>query len=147
MDPGQADSWEVSQSVLLAPDPDDLPILFAAIEEFGDRAEWPMDFALKVQLVLEEMVLNVMNHSGTAQPMVLRMMSKGSKAAFEIIDRGVPFDPTEVVAPPELDADSLQDMAVGGLGIHLVHSMTEEMSYRRSEGANHLTLVLLRNEE
>lgn len=158
MDPGAADvpagrqagsfaHWDVSESVELVPDPDDLPKLFEAIETFGDRAGWPMDFALRVQLVLEEMVLNVMNHSGASEPAVLKMMSNEDDAAFEIIDRGVAFDPTEVAAPPERDASSLESMAVGGLGIHLVRSMTKEMSYRRADGANHLTLVLARSEE
>ena len=142
---GSNTSWEVSDSVELPPDTEELPAVFEVIEEFGERAGWPMDFVLRVQLVLEEMVLNVMNHSGATEPMVMKLMSKEDEAAFEIIDRGIPFDPTGVSAPVQGDADSLEDMAIGGLGIHLVRSMVQEMRYQRSEGANHLTLVLDRS--
>ena len=124
------------------PEADHLPAVFEAIEEFGETAGWSMEFMLQAQLVLEEMVLNVMNHSGATDPVEMRLMSGRSEAVFEIIDRGVPFDPTEASAPPERDASSLADMAIGGLGIHLVRSMVAEMRYRRAEGANHLTLVL-----
>ena len=139
---GGAAAGGVSASVEFPPEVDELGALFEAIEEFADRAGWSMEFNLQVQLVLEEMVLNVMNHSGATDPVVLQLESREGEARFEIIDRGIPFDPTEVTAPPEHDASSLEDMAIGGLGIHLVRSMVREMSYRRAGGANHLTLVL-----
>lgn len=134
--------WEASTSVEVAPEADELPAVFEAIEEFGEEAGWSMEFVLRAQLVLEEMVLNVMNHSGATDPIAMRLMSGGGRASFEIVDRGIPFDPTRAPAPPRGDASSLEDMAIGGLGIHLVRSMVQEMRYRRAEGANHLSLVL-----
>lgn len=133
---------EVSVSVEIAPAADGLPAVFEAVEEFGEGAEWSMEFVLRAQLVLEEMMLNVMKHSGATDPVIMRLASRPNEARFEIIDNGAPFDPTEAPAPPETDASSLMDVAIGGLGIHLVRSMVREMSYRREAGANHLTLVL-----
>lgn len=132
----------VSASVEFPADADELGTLFETIEDFSDRAGWSLEFNLQVQLVLEEMVLNVMNHSGATDPVTLKLESGQGEARFEIIDRGIPFDPTRAPVPPEGDASSLQDMAIGGLGIHLVRSMVKEMRYRRAGGANHLTLVL-----
>ncbi len=139
---GSFTGGECSVSVEILPEDDQLPAVFEVIEEFGERAGWSMEFVLRAQLILEEMVLNVMNHSGATDPMVMRLMSGERKAAFEIIDRGIPFDPTQAPTPPERDASSLEDMAIGGLGIHLVRSMVQEMRYRRAGSANHLTLVL-----
>lgn len=133
---------EISVSVVLPPDADELPTVFEAVEEFGEKAGWPMQFVLQAQLVLEEMVLNVMNHSGATEPVVMRLASRRGEAGFEIIDNGVPFDPTEAPSPPDSDGTSLMDMAIGGLGIHLVRSMVQDMRYRREQGANHLTLVM-----
>lgn len=131
-----------SISVELAPDPEELPAVFEAVEEFGDRVGWPFGFVLQAQLVLEEIVLNVMTHSGATDPMVMRLTSRRSEAEFEIIDTGGPFDPTEAPPPPPGGALALEDMAIGGLGIHLVRSMVQDMRYRRANDANHLTLVL-----
>ena len=39
------------------------------------------------------------------------------------------------------------DMAIGGLGIHLVRSMVQDMLYRRENDANGLTLVLALSED
>lgn len=141
--PGGADtSLQVTVSVEIPPDPDELPAVFEASEEFGERVGWSMAFVLQAQLVLEEMMLNVMTHSGATDPVVMRLTSRPNQAEFEIIDNGMPFDPTEVAAPEEQDASSLMDMAIGGLGIHLVRSMVQDMRYRREDDANHLTLVL-----
>ena len=139
---GTDTSREVSASVEIPPDPDELPAVFEATEEFGERAGWSMQFVLQVQLVLEEMMLNVMTHSGATDPVIMRLTSRRSEADFEIIDNGMPFDPTEVSAPPEQDASSLMDMAIGGLGIHLVRSMVQDMRYQREDDTNRLTLVL-----
>ena len=136
------DARETSVSVEIPPDPDELPAVFDASEEFGERVGWSMQFVMQAQLVLEEMMLNVMTHSGATDPVVMRLTSRPKEAEFEIIDNGVPFDPTEVPAPPEQDASSLMDMAIGGLGIHLVRSMVQDMRYRREADANRLTLVL-----
>lgn len=137
-----ADSCEVSASLELPADADELPAVFEAVEEFGERAAWPMPFVLQAQLVLEEMMLNVMTHSGATDPVVVNMTSRGTEVEFHIIDNGVPFDPTEAPTPPETDSLSVMDMAIGGLGIHLVRSMVQDMRYRRHNDANHLALVL-----
>ena len=140
---GETDaSGQVTATVEFPPDVDELPTVFEAVEEFGDRAGWSFAFAMQAQLVIEEMVLNVMNHSRATDPVVMSLSSRGGEAKFEIIDRGVPFDPTEVPTPPEHDASSLEDIPIGGLGIHLVRSMVREMRYRRAGHANHVTLLM-----
>ena len=56
---------------------------------------------------------------------------------------GRPFDP--VNDAPEVDVESsVQDRLVGGLGLHIVRTTMDEMSYRREQGKNHLTLVARR---
>ncbi len=135
-------SSEVGATWEIPPDLGKLGMVFQAVEDFGERAGWPMEFVLQAQLVLEEMMLNVITHSGATDPVVMRMASRHNEAEIEIIDRGMPFDPTEVPSSPPGDSPSLEDMAIGGLGIHLVRSMVQDMSYRRTDDANHLTLVL-----
>ena len=43
---------------------------------------------------------------------------------------------------PDLDADIL-DRPIGGLGVHLIRELAEDVSYRREEPHNVLTVVLI----
>ena len=43
---------------------------------------------------------------------------------------------------PERDLDlSLEDTALGGLGLYLVHQMMDSVDYRREGGCNVVTLI------
>ena len=57
---------------------------------------------------------------------------------FTITDDGIPFNPL-TVAPPDLSR-MLHEREIGGLGIHLVRSMFDEVSYHRNVGRNVLTV-------
>ncbi len=56
-----------------------------------------------------------------------------------IEDDGVAFDPL-AIAPSSLD-DDIDQRAMGGLGIHLVRELMDEMRYVRVGSRNRLTLI------
>jgi serine/threonine-protein kinase RsbW len=56
----------------------------------------------------------------------------------EIGDDGVAFDPLEV-PPPDLESD-LESRPIGGLGVHFVKTLMDEVAYRRDGGKNVLTM-------
>ena len=58
---------------------------------------------------------------------------------LHFIDNGHPYDPT-AVAPPDVEK-SYEERACGGLGIYLVKKLTDQMTYRYTEGRNILRLV------
>ena len=56
-----------------------------------------------------------------------------------IVDDSMPFD---LGLAPERDLDlSMEDTALGGLGLYLVHQMMDRVDYRREAGCNIVTLV------
>ncbi len=56
-----------------------------------------------------------------------------------IVDDSMPFD---LGIAPERDIDaSLEDTALSGLGLFLVHQMMDSVDYRREDGCNVVTLV------
>ena len=57
---------------------------------------------------------------------------------FTISDSGKPFDPT--AARPVDTSLSAEQRPIGGLGIHLVRQIMDEVSYARVEDRNILTL-------
>ena len=56
------------------------------------------------------------------------------KLGIEFRDFGRPFDPLQA-PPPDLDRPA-GERPIGGLGIHLVRSLTDRVEYRRLGGAN-----------
>ena len=125
----------------------DLPRIQAAIGEFSREQDWPPDIEFQVDLVLEELVLNVVNHgsAGGAGEIAIELLSDAEAVTIEIIDDGKPFDPLTDAPDPDTES-SIEDRAVGGLGIHLVRTMMDEVSYRREEKRNHMILVKRRSE-
>ena len=125
----------------------ELERIAAAVEEVGGKERWPSALLFKVNLVIEELSLNIMDHGYEAQPdeFDITIMSDDDAVTIEISDRGAPFDPLTEAPSPNTDA-GVSDRQIGGLGIHLVRAMVDEASYRRHDGRNYLTLVTRRNE-
>jgi len=55
-----------------------------------------------------------------------------------IEDEGIPFNPLEKKAP-EVPVD-LIDVRIGGLGIHIVRKLMDDIRYKRKQGKNKLTM-------
>ena len=122
--------------------PSELERISAAVEDIGQRENWPAQFIFRVNLVLEELGLNIMSYGYDEglHEFEITLTSEADVLRIEFTDDGRPFDPLNEA--PELDLDaSVDDRKVGGLGIHLVRAMVDEMSYRREQDKNHLTLV------
>ena len=122
--------------------PSELERISAAVEDIGQRENWPAQFIFRVNLVLEELGLNIMNygHDEGLHEFEITLTSEADVLRIEVTDDGRPFDPLNEAPEPDLDA-SVDDRQVGGLGIYLVRTMVDEMSYRREQDKNHLTLV------
>jgi anti-sigma regulatory factor (Ser/Thr protein kinase) len=57
----------------------------------------------------------------------------------ELVDDGRAFDPLQVAAPDL--AAPLEERAVGGLGVHLMRHLVDDIQYRRDGGRNHLVFT------
>jgi serine/threonine-protein kinase RsbW len=55
-------------------------------------------------------------------------------------DDGPDFDPLSAL-PPDLDA-SLEDRAIGGLGLHFIRKLAHDVCHARVDGRNRLSLTL-----
>ena len=124
---------------------DELVNIVTFVEEIGNREDWPYELVFRVNLVLEELGLNIIDysHDEGIHEFDIRLTSEEDAITIEVVDDGKPFDPLNDAPQPDLASD-LEDRRVGGLGLHLVRTTMDDMSYRRDQGKNHLTLVARR---
>ena len=115
-----------------------------SIDEFGHQEQWPEDLIFKLHLILEELGLNAMTYGGASSVRII-ISEEADMVTIEISDDGGAFNPLNDAPQPDVNA-ALEDRSIGGLGIHLVRTLTNDLSYRREGGRNHLTLVTRRPE-
>ena len=58
---------------------------------------------------------------------------------MEFIDDGIQFNPIESESPDS--PDTIDEAEIGGLGIHLVKNLTDELNYEYENNENHLTII------
>ena len=116
--------------------------IVAAVESMAEREKWSPGLVFRVQLAIEEVVLNVMDYGYDegVHEFELILTSEADTLTIEVVDDGRPFDPLNDVPTPDLEA-TVEERKVGGLGIHLVRTMMDQVNYRREQGRNYLTLI------
>lgn len=120
----------------------ELARLAGAVAEFcrEHALDEPIEFDLN--LVLEELFMNSVLHGGCegvpeAACVRLRIVPTGVEVAY--VDRGFPFNPLD--APqPDLKAP-LMERRAGGLGIHLLRRIMQNVRYDRSANGNELVMI------
>ena len=127
--------------------PDALNHIANALESISDQEDWPPDLLFTVNLVLEELGLNIINHAyhGDSGEFEIVITSEEKALTIELIDDGPPFNMLTEAPIPDVDAP-IDDRPIGGLGVHLVKTMMDELEYRREHDQNHLTMVKRRDE-
>jgi serine/threonine-protein kinase RsbW len=111
------------------------------VERFGAEHGIPGPIVNALNIALDEAVSNIVSYAyaRTEQgEIVVRLHYRKSEIRVEIEDAGPPFDPLQAPAP-ELDK-SLHERSVGGLGIHFIRSLMDEVAYVRADGKNTLHL-------
>ena len=101
------------------------------------------DVAFAADLCLQEAVGNIIEHAfadGAPHEIGVSAVRAGHGLIVEIEDDGRPFDP--LTAPPPAQADRLEDVRIGGLGVHLIRRFASGMHYAREAGRNRLTLTI-----
>ena len=96
--------------------------------------------APKPAIVMDEIVSNIVRCSG-AKDFTIALDPTPDGLVMVFSDGGVPFDPTQDAATPDVKA-SLEDRSVGGLGIFMVKKMAKSVVYRREGDRNVLTVVM-----
>ena len=126
---------------------DSLQYIQGSVEELGQRESWPDSLTFKVNLVLEELGQNILSYGGHEEDrnpeIEIVLISEEDSLTIEVVDDGRPFNPLQDAQTPDIEA-LLGDRPIGGLGVHLVKTLMDDLSYERAAGKNHLTMVTRR---
>lgn len=112
------------------------------LEEFGREHGLSAADVSAVNLAVDEILTNIILYAFPRREdheVQINVRLEDDTLTLEFEDSGRPFDP---VGMPEPDLEAtLEDRPVGGLGIHIVRRLVDDMSYRRDEDRNVLTLT------
>jgi serine/threonine-protein kinase RsbW len=112
---------------------------------FAQRQGLPEALQLKIDLVLEEVLLNIFDNAFESAPAgavaVGCGIDPGKGFWVRVTDPGRAFDP--LGQPPPDTTRDIADREVGGLGIHLARQMSSHMHYQRRNGQNVLDFYFL----
>ena len=108
---------------------------FCREHSLGDEVEFD------VNLALEELFTNSLKYGGCAgmeNAVRVRLQLLNRCVRVEFSDRGRAFDPFNAPAP-DLQA-GLEERSAGGLGVHLVRQIMQDLEYRRAGEWNRITM-------
>ena len=102
-------------SMQVEPRRDELERIHAAVEDLAEREEWSPGLIFRVNLILEELVINIMDYGDDEgrHRIEVTVTSDPDEVVMDLVDSGKPFDPTHDAPEPDIGA-SLDERRVGG---------------------------------
>lgn len=134
---------EASLVIELQNDLAEVTRLAGEVEQFAAAHGVSDGTVFAVNLALEELVTNTISYgypNGGRHVIHLRLDLEGEQLRIAIADDGRAFNPLDKEEPDHLDA-AVEDRPIGGLGIHLVRKLMDEVRYERRDERNHLSLT------
>jgi sigma-B regulation protein RsbU (phosphoserine phosphatase) len=120
----------------------ELERLGQALTEFGRQHKLTVPVVRTLNLAVEEIFTNIVSHAYTDKrehEIGVSLSMQPGAVRIDVEDDGVPFNPLEA---PEVDTTKpLEERTIGGLGIHLVRKLMDEMEYKRENARNLLTMT------
>ncbi|RAK63034.1 ATP-binding protein [Phenylobacterium kunshanense] len=112
-----------------------LPAALDALEAWLNGLGLAPSVTGPVMVAADDILSNVLDHGG-AQSVGITARAVAGLVTVEVVDDGEAFDPLAVEAPDTTLALEARD--VGGLGVHLVRRLMDEVRYERRDGRNRL---------
>ncbi len=121
---------------------DEIDRVQESFNAFAEEHGVPTPIRRQINLVLDELLSNVISYAfedDEEREIDVRIELSSRRLAVTIADDGIPFNPFSG-APPDTSL-SLEERELGGLGIHVVRKVMDEVSYNRRTDRNVVILV------
>lgn len=119
----------------------------AAFTAFAEANAVPAAIRRSLNVALDELLQNTIAHGFAGRPaggggggaVTIAVELLPDRLTVTLTDDGQPFNPLVTAAPDT--ARPVEERPVGGLGIHLVRQLMDEVQYHRRGGRNVVVLV------
>ena len=129
------------QTIVLANDLAEIARVAEAVEDFCTAHDAPVRAVFQINLAIDEVLTNTISYGfpdGGRHDIIVVLSRQDDEIVIDLIDDAIAFNPLEA---PEPDlAAPLENRRIGGLGVHFVKTMMDEVSYSRDGDRNHLRL-------
>jgi serine/threonine-protein kinase RsbW len=123
----------------LTPDAPDIGGLIDQTEAFFTAHGLPGSFLQCFAVAFDEVISNIVAYGSARQPIQIHVSVAGGEVRAQVIDDGVAFNPLQLADPDVLS--SVDDRAIGGLGVFIVKKMMDDVAYERREPYNCLSFA------
>ena len=131
-----------ARSLVMANDLAEVPRLLDELEGFCTARGLPAPSASGLNVALDEALSNIVLYGfrdGGQHQICVDLRVLPERLVLEIRDDGVAFDPLQA-REPDLTLD-LDHRPIGGLGLHFMRSVLDDIAYHRADGWNILTMT------
>ena len=132
---------EKSYTFELKSDLSELDTLCEELENFGNKFGFSKKLIFEINLALDELFTNIISYGfndGKEHIVKVTLMPKNDDLCLCIEDDGKPFNPIEFETPDV--SCSVEECKIGGLGIHIMKKLMDEVCYERCGDKNVLNL-------
>ena len=127
----------------ISADPGELPQVREALTTLADQVGFEAGEAARIVLAIDEAVANVIKHGyggACSEPIDIRVsaVEEQDRAGIRVSIR----DFGRQVDPSAICGRDLDDVRPGGLGVHIIRTVMDEVEYvRADEGGMHVTMI------
>ena len=112
------------------------------VEQKASEQALPPDKVYALRVCVEELLTNILRHGGTVSPKIdLTVTVSSDRIVLVIEDDAKPFDVS--TSTPRRVGQPLEKAQPGGLGIQLIHSFADRLSYRRAGQKNRVVVEFI----
>jgi serine/threonine-protein kinase RsbW len=123
-------------------DPSAVSEVNAAFAEFAEAHGLPEGVRRSLNVAIDDLLTNALSHGRTGRDhcsVTVEANVDKERVTVTLTDDGPPFDPSGNNAPDT--TLSVEERPIGGLGLHLVGQLMDQVNYQRRDGHNVVVLV------
>lgn len=123
-------------------DVNELKNVFSLIEHFGKTHHLSKHITNRINVCADELISNIIFYGYPDKLMhdiEINISLSDDAVIFKIEDDGIPFNPLERCDPDTHEC--VESRKAGGLGIHIVKNLMDQLSYKREGNKNMVTFL------
>ena len=117
--------------------PSELDTLTEKVDTFGNSHGLSPKCIFQINLALDELFTNIIQYGfndGAEHSVKFALSHENETVVIRVEDSGVAFNPVAIDTPEPID--TIEKCKIGGLGIHIIKRLMDDIIYKRTKGKN-----------